>query len=391
MTDTEAPIVVTGTPAVRPDPHGPVAVADWRVTLDGLDLSAKLAPLLIRLRVSERRGELADQLDIELDDSGQSLDIPKSGAVLQVSLGWKGGGGTKPGLIDKGKFTVDEAEHRGPPDTINIRARSVDFTAEWRKVREQSWRDTTLGAPINAIAGRQALTPRVNADLAARPIKLLTQNRESDIAFLERLGKEYDAISTVKNGTLIFTPMAGGKTASGDALPTVTLRRRQGDGHSYRVEAREDYTGVVAKWRDKRAAKTKLEKSKPRARSATAVPKAKSEKPSSTAGNGDNPKVLKQIFATQAEAERAAQAEWSRIQRAPRKFSTKLALGKPEIGADQPAIAEGYHPEIDAQDWIVADVTHTLDQNGLTSALNLEVPENAPEGGAQGDDDGEGA
>ena len=430
--------------------RGGVAFPDWQVWLDGENITPKIEPFLMRLSVSERRGDLADQLDIELDDSKGLLDIPKSGAELAVSLGWKGGARTTPGLVDKGTFIVDEAEHRGPPNVIMVRGRSADFTAEWRKLRDGSWRNNTLGAVITDIAARQSLQPNVSDVLASTPIVLITQSRESDMALITRLGKDYDAVSTVKNGTLIFTAMAGGKSASGSALETITIKRSDGDGHSYRIEAREDWTGVIAKWHDKKAAKQKhvrvgrhrsaktavkrvarahasaahkklssaakaaLKAARTReaearhaaqvaARAAaheraeaeaTARHKAREAETARTkahravelagkvAGNRDNPKVLKKIFASEAEAQRAATAEWTRIQRAPRKLSLNLALGRPEIGAEQPAIAIGFHPEIDEQDWIVSEANHTLDSKGLTSGLQLEVPENALEGGA---------
>jgi uncharacterized protein len=374
---------------------GAVAFPDWKITLDRVDLSDKLRPYLMSLRVSERRGGEADQLDLVLDDnvqSGKRLDIPKSGALLDLSLGWKGGGGTTAGLIDKGSFTVDEAEHSGPPYRIVVRARSADFTAEWRKLRDQTWRDSTLGAVLRDVAARQSVTAKIAASLAAKPVKLVTQSRESDHALIKRLGQEHDAVATVKQGNLVFVPMAGGKSASGEALPTVTIKQSEGDGHSYRIEAREDYTGVVAKWHDKKAASEKLVKVEKRKRANGAVPKVSPAKTTasanqSTSGSRDNPKVLKKVFPTEAEARRAAEAEWQRIQRAPRKLSVTLALGRPEISVEQPALAKGFHPEIDAQDWIVSEATHTLDRKGLTTALSFELPDNPPEGGAESGED----
>jgi uncharacterized protein len=449
-------IIVVARPPV-PDrqagPNGAVAFPHWKVTLDGVDVSEKLRPYLMRLRVSERRGEAADQFDIDLDDSERGLAIPKAGAILTIALGWKGGGGTTPGLIDKGSFTVDEAEHTGPPDVITVRGRSADFTAEWRKVRDQTWRNTTLGAVLGDVAARQGVTLKIAASLGAVPLKLVTQSRESDAALLKRLGMEHDAVATVKFENLVFVPMAGGKSASGEALETVTIRRADGDRHSYRIEAREDWTGVVAKWHDKKAAKQKkvrvgrrrrAKSAVPRSalsrltpeqkklkgaakaalraarereadarraaraaeraaahrkaeanadarRAATAAEKARRaatravEKAGKAAGSRDNPKILKKVFPSEAEAQRAAEAEWRRIQRAPRKFSISLALGRPEIGAEQPALALGYHPEIDDQDWIVADTAHTLDGKGLTSTLSFEVPDKPAEGGSESD------
>jgi phage protein D len=72
-----------------------------------------------------------------------------------------------PGLVHKGSFKVDEVNHSGPPDQIRIRARAADFTSAIRNRREQSWANTTLGAVLQDIAGRNALALRIAPDLAA--------------------------------------------------------------------------------------------------------------------------------------------------------------------------------------------------------------------------------
>ena len=48
-------------------------IADWRVTLDGKDLSDRLRPRLVSLSLSEKRGDEADQLDIVLSDADGML------------------------------------------------------------------------------------------------------------------------------------------------------------------------------------------------------------------------------------------------------------------------------------------------------------------------------
>lgn len=131
-------------------------IADWRVTLDGTDLSDRLRPRLISLTLSEKRGDEADQLDIVLSDTDGMLAIPPEGAVLKVQLGWKQGRDVTVGLIDKGSFKVDDVSHSGPPDKITIRARAADFTSQIRNRRAQSWKNTTLGSVLRDIAGRKS-------------------------------------------------------------------------------------------------------------------------------------------------------------------------------------------------------------------------------------------
>ena len=129
-------------------------IPDFRISVDGqdvagdlfTDITGKVRPRLISLRLSEKRGGEADQLDLVLDDADGKLAIPKRGATIRLQLGWKQGASVTPGLIDKGRFTVDETEWSGPPDQVTIRARSADLTEAFRTRRERTWKNTTLGA-----------------------------------------------------------------------------------------------------------------------------------------------------------------------------------------------------------------------------------------------------
>lgn len=351
---------------------GTLARPDWSVSLDGVDLSDTLRPFFMRMSLSEKRETAADQLRLTIDDSGHGgvrIALPPPGASIVIAMGWKiAPPGAAAGLIDKGTFIVDEIRHSGSPDVIELTARSADFTSEWRKRRDAKWEDTTVGSILEELSGRHGLTLRAESGLAGKERKLVTQSRESDMALLRRLGTEYHAVATVKDGNLLFIPLAGGKTADGTALPAVTVRRSDGDGHSFTIAKRQDYSGVTAKWQDRQQAKRKVKK----------VEGAETVKRSThstvSAGSDDNAKVLSKVYPSEAEAQRAADAEWSRIRRAPRRLSLNLAYGRPEIEAEQPLIVEGFREEITAENWIVAECTHTLDGNGLTSTLSCEVP-----------------
>jgi len=49
-----------------------------------------------------------------------------------------------------------------------------------------------------------------------------------------------------------------------------------------------------------------------------------------------------------------------------------LAIGNPSIITETPIKLSGYKPQIDAQQWVIKHVTHTLSEAGITSALDLE-------------------
>ncbi|AXB75457.1 contractile injection system protein, VgrG/Pvc8 family [Novosphingobium sp. P6W] len=332
---------------------GPINnIADWRVLLDGTDLSDRIRPRLISLTLSEKRGDEADQLDIVLSDADGMLAIPKEGAVLQVQLGWKQGRDVTAGLINKGSFKVDDVSHSGPPDQITIKARAADFTSEIRNRRAHSWKDTTLGAVLRDVAGRNGLTARIAPALASMALPAVTQSRESDIAFLRRLGRENDAVATVKDKHLIFAPKGAGQTSDGTALPRLTLHRRDGDGHRWQRQKRDGQEGVSASWHDKKAARRKT----------------------TTVGKADGAKKLRKVYPDEASAKRAATAESARLKRAPATLDLTLALGRADAYPEARVTTSGYKDVIDAATWLISEVSHRLDKaGGFTTDIKMET------------------
>ncbi|PHM64559.1 late control protein D [Xenorhabdus stockiae] len=82
---------------------------------------------------------------------------------------------------------------------------------------------------------------------------------------------------------------------------------------------------------------------------------------------------MKHTYANKANVERAAKAEWEKIQRGVASFSIQLAKGRPELLPEMKVRVSGFKPQIDGTDWTLVTVTHTLNDSGLTSALELEV------------------
>lgn len=327
-------------------------VADWRVTLDGVDLTDRIRPRLVSLALSEKRGDEADQLDIVLSDHDGMLAIPPEGAVLRLQLGWKQGRDVTAGLIDKGSFKVDDVSHSGPPDQITIRARAADFTSEIRNRRSQSWANTTLGAVLSEIASRNGLTARIAPALASIALPALSQSRESDVAFLRRLGRENDAVATIKDKHLIFAPKGAGQTSDGRALPTLTIRRRDGDGHSWQRQKRDGQEGVSASWHNRKAAK----------------------KQTVTEGPSQGAKKLRKVYPDEASARRAAQAEQRRLQRAPATLDINLALGRADAYPEARVAVTGFKAEIDGTTWLISEVSHRLDKgDGFRTTLKMET------------------
>ncbi|MCC4635283.1 phage late control D family protein [Xanthomonas dyei] len=319
----------------------------WRVVLDGVDLTERIAPRLLDLTLTECRGGEADQLDLRIHDHDGKMALPKRGVRLSVALGWK-----DTGLVEKGTFIVDEVEYSGAPDVITVRARSADLTANMRTSRERSWHNTTLGAVLNTLAGEYGLTPRVAEALARTKLPHLDQANESDMNLLTRLGQRFDAVATVKGGALVFAPIGAGTTASGKPLPSVTLTRRDGDQHRYSVADRDAYSGVRAYWIDK----------------------GRARRQSVLVGTDDNAKRLRESYADEATARQHAHAELERVKRGVAKFDYTLAIGRADLFPEQSVTVSGFKPQIDGQRWLIAKTTHTVSgSSGFNTSLELEA------------------
>jgi phage protein D len=320
----------------------------WKVTLDGRDLTGKLQPRLVELSVTSCRRETADQLDIRLTDHDGRLAIPPRGATLRVWLGWD-----VSGLVDMGTFTVDEVEHSGAPDELALVARSAHLKSSLRAQREQSWHDTTVGAIVDELAGRNSLTPRCHPTLRDQAIDHIDQTSESDINFLTRLGMRYDAVATIKAGALIFAPIGMGTTASGRPIPSTTIERKSGDDHRWHAAERGAYGGVRARYEDKGGGHT----------GDVLV----------GSDDGHGVKVLRTIYASKSNAMRAARSEFRRLQRGVSSFQITLAHARPELYPEMHLTVHGFKPEIDESDWLIKSVKHHLTDAGMTTQLELET------------------
>ncbi|MCM7166379.1 phage late control D family protein [Enterobacter quasiroggenkampii] len=353
----------------------------FMLKLDNDDITQDFSDRLISLTMTDNRGFEADQLDIELDDTDGQIALPPRGATLTLWLGWQDSA-----LIKKGKFTVDEIEHRGAPDTLTIRGRSADFRGTLNSRRQQSWHDTTLGQIVETIAARNKLTASVADTLKAVAMPHIDQSQESDSVFRSRLAERNGAAVSVKAGKLLFLKAGSGKTASGKPIPQMTLERGDGDRHQFAIADREAYTGVTAKWLHTKDPKPQKQKVKlkrkpkekrlralqhPKATKAPAKTKAKKEQEAREgqymAGEADNVLELTTIYATKA------QAKWDKLQRGVAEFSISLAIGRADLFPATPIAVKGFKGVIEEQAWIISRVVHNLNGSGYATGVELEM------------------
>ncbi|MFK0032986.1 phage late control D family protein [Pseudomonas monteilii] len=342
------------TDGVQRDTACPVPA--FRITVNGSDIAHLISPRLMGLQLTDNRGLEADLLDLTLSDHDGLLAIPPRGAVVRLWLGW-----SDTGLVDKGSYIVDETEHSGAPDVLNIRARSADLRKGLKTKRERSWSATTLGQVLGDIAQDNGLTPTISGALNGLAISQLDQTNESDANLLTRLGEDFDAVATIKASCLICMPAGGGKTASLLDLPHITLTRADGDQHRFLQADRDSYDGVRAYYYDVNSAK----------------------KQEAIAGDGENLKDLRHSYSNRQSALHAARAELNRLQRGAATLSYTLAKGWPDLIPELTYTLQGVKAEIDEIIWYGGNVEHRMTADyGYRVSLELQskLPEDSLEG-----------
>ncbi len=129
----------------------------FRITADGRDVTLLINDRLLSLRTTDKPGLESDEFELRIDARDGAVALPSRGAVLEVHLGYAG-----QTLNLLGRYTVDEVELSGPPDTLVIRGKASDLRGSGKTIRSGSWEQVTLQrivADIGARNGWQAVCP----------------------------------------------------------------------------------------------------------------------------------------------------------------------------------------------------------------------------------------
>lgn len=340
---------------------------DYLIRLNNRDITDNLRKRLLSMTIDDARGLEADTLTLLLDDSDGWLMMPQRGAILRVYIGWQG----RP-LFCKGDFIIDELHHTGAPDRLTLVGRSANLSESLTQKAQHSWDKTTLGQVVSEIAERNSLKAKVSDGLASISIAHLDQTDESDAQFLTKLAINHGATVTVKENTVLMLPRGGNRTAQGTEIPPIVLTRKEGDQHAWQVVSKLQYSGVQTRW-------LQLDKA---SSGKVRVFRAITDNQPELFGDGaeqDSPLplyqrevIISEVFSTQDEAVRKAEAEWKARQTLTASMSFVLAMGMPALFPETPVRLRGFKTVIDAQQWTVVKVGHVIDSTGFRTTVNLE-------------------
>lgn len=225
------------------------------VTITG-DHEALINQRLIDWEHIDAAGIESDRLSLTIDTRG--LDgLPRDGAKLRLHCGYE-----ETGMADKGEFIISQTTPKLFPHQLLIVATAAPFVPSdptgFKARRSASYGPTTLGALFRELTQRHGFSPRVAGDLDAIAIEHVDQTDETDMGFLTRLARKYDAVTKPYDGLYVMARRGQTKTLSGKTLPEMVLSvpadNRPGERSfmeaSVERNARVKFRGAKAKWWD---------------------------------------------------------------------------------------------------------------------------------------------
>jgi phage protein D len=188
-------------------PKKPVFSVIWQ----GKNVTAELASNLLTLDYTDNVADESDELVISVEDVDGNWKgdwYPEKKDKIKLEFGY-------PNLmVSAGTFTVDEIELSGPPDVVRIRGLAAGVNSPIRTKVSAAHENITLRQIAETIAGKHGM--KVVGEIENVRINRITQNRESDLAFLARLSAEYGYLFSVRENDLVFTSME--KLEKGDSI-----------------------------------------------------------------------------------------------------------------------------------------------------------------------------
>lgn len=219
----------------------------FRIVADGADITALINDRLLLLRTTDKPGMESDDFELRIDDRDSAVSLPSRGASIEVFLGYSG-----TALTRLGRYTVDEVELSGPPDTLVIRGKASDMRGSGKTTRSGSWEGVSLASIVKDIAARNGWSPVCPVDTI---VPRADQLSESDFNFITRLSKQFDCTAKVADGKLLVMQRQGGQSATGKALGNITLTRSDVSRWQFRQGDRSAHRAVSTKHQDKKTGK----------------------------------------------------------------------------------------------------------------------------------------
>ncbi|MCK3832316.1 contractile injection system protein, VgrG/Pvc8 family [Pseudomonas fluorescens] len=305
--------------------------------------AALLNQRLMHWSHTDAAGIQTDRLELTLNIEGLE-GLPSLSGKIGLRVGYQ-----ETGLVEKGEFVVTQRTPVLFPMRLMIVATAAPFSeadkSGYRQRRSASHGPTTLGALFRQLVSRHGFSPRVAPTLDGIAIAHIDQSNESDMAFITRLAKRYNAVTKPFNELYVLAEAGQAKSLSGQLLPQVKLSVTEDNrpGEQAFITAKLDeksrskYMGSRVSWWDSGAGKQRMVQV------------------------GIAPfKTLRQRCQNEAEARAVAEGELRRVGREGLKLQIDCP-GNPLLAAEGLLVLDETWPSYMQGRWSITQVTHVGD------------------------------
>ena len=319
----------------------------FRIVADGADITALINDRLLLLRTTDKPGMESDDFELRIDDRDSAVSLPNRGASIEIFLGYTGSA-----LSRLGRYTVDEVELSGPPDTLTIRGKASDMRGSGKTTRSGSWENVSLAAIVIDVASRNGWLPVCPV---ATPVSRADQLSESDFNFITRLARLYDCTAKVADGKLLVMQRQAGQSASGQVLGAITLTRSDVSRWQFCLADRSTHKAVRTQHQDKKTGQLQI----------------------ITLGNDDAPDGLppvhtdRHIHPNKSAAEQAAKARLSAFNRSTAAVRLEMP-GRTDLFAERIINAQGFKVGLDGE-YLVDSVEQVFTQSGWSTTVECNA------------------
>ncbi|CAI8863707.1 phage late control D family protein [Pseudomonas serboccidentalis] len=183
--------------------------------------SALLNQRLISWEHIDAAGFESDQLTLTIDLEGLE-GLPNLGGKIGLEVGY-----LESGMVDKGQFKVTRLTPTLFPFRLTLVATAAPFSKDdetgFKQRRTASHGPTTLGSLFHELVSSHGFSPRVAPEVSMIRIEHVDQSNETDMSFLTRLAKKYNAVTKPYNDVYVLARPGQTKSLSGQVLADVTL------------------------------------------------------------------------------------------------------------------------------------------------------------------------
>lgn len=174
----------------------------YKIIYNAKDITRDISDHLISLSYTDKVAGEADELEITVSDKDglwKNGWYPKKGDSIEAEI-------IQNGLVlSCGKFSIDEINPSGNKsdgDIVRFSAVAAAITKKLRTKKHTAHENKTLKQLADTVAAIHGLT--VLGTIPDIRFGRVTQNHESDLAFLNRIANQYGIIFSVRDTKLVF-------------------------------------------------------------------------------------------------------------------------------------------------------------------------------------------